>query len=423
MRAQARAHRQAVEAELRQLSFAETIARGMGSGAVGRLGRAYGVALAVLCCTATIGFMAPSFGADEDVGRIAMVAFVGGLVLLMGLFFLGLRWAIRNDALDEETAAPPPPLVPTGEMAVAKVAGVCSRCGAQVFFLLASSSAHCSYCGATALPSAAIQRRLGALLSFHSDLRSGRESRRGVRVFSESRVWRALGWGVRHMFVFVPLMFGVILGQAMLRAPSPPPRPLFRPPPGFRPHPVAASNDTTIGAAVLGGSILLTLVLVVGIVLSERPGRFSSLDALARLYGARVDKKGVDAAIAWLDTYWASPTPAESLAVPEGLDGDPRPVVAVALFHRGVPVLLLVAETPHVHRLEVFASGYEPGRGEHAQSPAAYELRSAGLRVTLGPAGAHLGFIGSDARFCAPGVAMWMLDRAVSLASGSSPSG
>ncbi len=68
-----------------------------------------------------------------------------------------------------------------------------------------------------------------------------------------------------------------------------------------------------------------------------------------------------------------------------------------------------------MRRLDVFVSGYAPGRAERAHYPAAQDLRAAGFAVTLGRPGVHLLYPSSDPRFCEPDAAVWMLERAVHL--------
>ncbi|MEO7328133.1 MAG: hypothetical protein ABI193_06120 [Minicystis sp.] len=418
IREQARVHRLAVEADLRRLGFAEMFARGMDSGAVDRLSRVYGVVIAVLAGILTLGLMAPGFGADEQVGVIAVIIFAAGLPLTMGLFFLGLRWAIRKDALAPD--AEPPPVKVTADLAAAAARGPCSACGAPVPFRLGDPVARCPYCGATVLPTEAIRAKLAGFASFRADLEQARNTRSFARADADSKIGRGFNWAMRRMVFFFPLIIGITIGQGLLRTSPPPPGPVparqvRRPPP---------PDDTlpTIGAAIMIGGVALTVLLLAGSALLGRGGkrspRFLALDALARVYGARARADGTRATLEWLDTHWASAAPEGSLVVHNSDDGQSVERVAVALTHRGVPVLVVLAEAPHVRRFDAFVAAYDPARVEHAAGPAAAELQAAGLHVTLGRGGVHLAFPGSDGRFCLPGTAAWMLDRATHLLAG-----
>lgn len=412
VRAQARAHRLALETELRRLSFSEAFAKGLSSGTMDRLARVYGIVIALLAGIMTLGIMAPQFGADDVVMYVAIGVFAGGLPLTMGVFFLSLPWAVRRDALAED--APPPPVIVSGALAAATVQGLCSACGGQVPFVLGAPNARCPYCSTTVLPTGAIHREMERLASFRADLEQARNSRRFVRDQGESKLGRGFGWGLHRMRLFFPLLIGVTLGSSLLRAPPPPPVRA-----GRRPAPVDTSMQF-IGASVLGGGVLITLVLVTGSALLGRRRRRSHLDRLAQIYGARVRPDGTRAGIEWLDAHWAATAPEGSLVVQNSDDGQPVERVATDVSHRGVPVLLMLAHAPHVRRFDAFLAGHDRSRVERAPSAAANELRTAGLTVRLDVAGVHLAYPSSDGRFCEPGAAAWMLDRATTLLRGQS---
>jgi hypothetical protein len=102
-------------------------------------------------------------------------------------------------------------------------------------------------------------------------------------------------------------------------------------------------------------------------------------------------------------------------------DGTAVDRIALAVEHRGTPVLVMIADAPRVKRFDVFVSAYDGSRGEPEEpdEAAAVELRGAGLALERGRAGVHLSHPGSDPRFCEAAAAAWMLDRAVRVAAGS----
>lgn len=409
VREKARAYRLGVEAELRRLSFSEAFARGVDSGAMGRVTRVYTGVIFALAGVLTLGMMAPGFGADDAVAYVALGIFVVGLALSMGVFFLALRWALRKEMLegDEE----PAPQV-SAELAATRVAGQCSACGGPVGFALGEAMSRCGYCGIAVVPTEAVRAKLTGLATFRADLEQGRNTRSFARSHASSPVGRGLDlvfWCVRRVVLFVPLILGLVLGDSLGGAAAPARR-------GRR---GAAQQEEAqlVSIGIAAGGAALTALLLLGSValgrLGQRTPRRRALTDLARRYGARVHAPGTRATVDWLDAHWAAETPEGALVIHNSDDGQGVERLAVALHHRGAPVLLVFADAPHVRRFDVFVAGYDPRR--RGAGPAAEELRAAGLQVTAGRAGVHLAWPASDPRFCEPTAAVWMLDRAVGL--------
>jgi predicted RNA-binding Zn-ribbon protein involved in translation (DUF1610 family) len=410
VRDKARAYRLGVEAELRRLSFSEAFARGMDSGAMDRIIRVYTGVIIALAAVLTLGMMAPGFGADEAVALVALAIFVVGLALSMGAFFLALRWALRKEMLegDEE----PAPQV-SAELAATRVAGQCSACGGPVGFALGEAMSPCGYCGVAVVPTEAVRARLTGLATFRADLEQARNSRSFARSQASGAVGRGLElvfWCVRRVALFIPLIAGLAVGDSLGSAAAPARR--------GRRGAAHQEDAQLVSIGIQAGGAALTALLLLGSVavgrLGQRTPRRRALTDLARRYGARVHAPGTRATVEWLDAHWAAETPEGALVTHNSDQGQSVERLAVALHHRGAPVLLVFADAPHVQRFDVFVTGYDPRRrGE--PSPAAEELRAAGLRVTAGRAGVHLVWPASDPRFCEPAAAVWMLDRAVGL--------
>lgn len=415
VREQARAYRVALEAELRRMGFAAAFAKGLENGAVGRLSRVYTIVVCVLAGLLTIGQMAPAFGLDDDIGPISLGVFIGGLVLSMLVFFVSLKGAIRREML---AGAEPPPAAIEGDLAAARVSSACSSCGGSVPFGMGEAQARCPYCGAQVFPTAEVRGRLTELAAFHADLEQGRAMRAHTRSFvggAVNRGFEVVIWITRRIVLFVPLIAGVAIGQALLDAPAP----------TRRGRGSAAELDETIGIGLIAGGALLSAVLLAGSVLignlKKRTPRRAALERLAQRYGSRVREDGTVAALDWLDAHWAAETPEGSLVFHNSDDGKSVDRLAAAIHHRGAAVLLVFADAPHVRRFDVFAAGHDRARSARAPAPAAAELEGAGLRVTISPAGVHLWFPASDPRFCEPSAAAWMLDRAISLLDTRAP--
>ena len=411
VREKARAYRVAIEAELRRMGFAAAFAEGLESGAVGRLMRVYMIVIFVLAGVLTAGQMAPAFGRNEGLKLASVGVFVGGLVLTMAVFFLSLKGAIKKEMLD---GAEPPPAAITADMASARVTSACSSCGGAVPFRMGEAQARCPYCGAAVLPTAEVRARIAEMAAFHADLEQGRAGRAHTRSFVQGAFNRGLKvvfWIVRRMMLFFPLIVGVVIGQTFLDQPAPTRHGRGDP---------NAEVIKMIGVGAMAGGVIMTALLlggslVIGNLLKRTPRR-AALERLARRYGSRVREDGTVAALDWLDANWAAETPEGSLVFHNSDDGKSVERILAAVHHRGAPVLLMFAHAPHVRRFDVFVAGHDRSRAERPSSAAAVaELRSAGLQVTVAPAGIHLSLPAADPRFCEPSAAAWMLDRAAGL--------
>jgi predicted RNA-binding Zn-ribbon protein involved in translation (DUF1610 family) len=408
VREKARAYRVEVEAELRRMGFAAAFAKGLESGAMGRLMRVYLIALYVLTGALMFGQMAPAFGFDEDVKTISLGVFLGGLALTMAIFFLSLKGAIRREMLDN---AEPPPAEITADMAAARVTSVCSSCGGHVPFRMGEAQARCPYCGAAVLPTAEVRARIAEMAAFYADLEQGKSGRAHTRSFVQgagSRAFEVIFWILRRTILVIPLIIGVALGQTFLDQAAPGRH--------GRRDPDAEIMEM-IGVGAMAGGAIVTALLLGGSVLigslRKRNPRRAALERLAQRYGSRVREDGTVAALDWLDAHWAAETPEGSLVFHNSDDGKSVDRIMAAIHHRGSPVLVMFANAPHVRRFDVFVAGYDRSRAERPSSAAAIaELRSAGLRVTVLPAGIHLSLPAADPRFCEPSAAAWMLDRA-----------
>ncbi|AKT41144.1 hypothetical protein [Chondromyces crocatus] len=349
MREQARTYRERVEAELDRMGLVEAISQSAASGVLDRLVERHIHVFLVLVVMRSALALAPAESLAWLSRSIAAGVLYVGLALCVGLFWLGLKRALRTVRLEGD------------EPLVTPTAGAIAPTDQQ------------------------------------ADLAQARASRTRVREHGEDARRRTVELLARILWnlpLMIPAYVAILVAGSFGRA-----MPELRLP--------LLAGGVGLSALLLGGSV----------VLDRRGARKSrhrtALEGLASCYGTRMREDGTRAAVTWLDAHWAASTPEGALEIAKSSEGSPVVRRSVSLHHRDVAVLVMLAHAPHVQRLDVFLASYVPGRTRRADLPAADELRAAGFRLTLGPAGLHLLYPSSDARFCDPEAAIWMLERAV----------
>jgi hypothetical protein len=248
------------------------------------------------------------------------------------------------------------------------------------------------------LPADPVKRRLEALTQFLTDMEKARHSRAHARSLGDSAFFEGLGWFMSRLALLVPIAiaWGLTLVLSETLEPELPQ--------------YAALLAVLPWAVALPFAIaLFGIAFVFDRFLRKRAIRYRAVQALAERFHGRASDRGTRAAFDWLDAHWAADTPDGAMVTHNSDQGKSVRRWVSWFQYRDRPVLVMLAQAPHVDRFDLFVSAHDRSRVTRTPRPLVDQLGRAGLAVDSDPAGFHVWAGNSDPAYCRPETIEWVL--------------